>query len=84
LSTPKFAAYAERNLELVKVDFPHLTPLPAEQQHANDALAKQFGVDGFPTYVLVTAAGKELGRQVGYAAGGPDAFIAELGKFSGR
>jgi thiol-disulfide isomerase/thioredoxin len=84
LSTSKFATYAEKNLELVRVDFPHHTPLPAEQQHANDVLAKQFGVDGFPTYVLLTATGKEIGRQVGYLDGGPDAFITELGKFSGR
>jgi thiol:disulfide interchange protein len=84
LSTPKFAAYAGQNLELVKVDFPRHTPLPAEQQHANNALKKQFGVDGYPTYVLLNSAGKELGRQVGYLEGGPNAFIAELEKFNGQ
>jgi thiol-disulfide isomerase/thioredoxin len=84
LSTPKFAAYAAQKLELVKVDFPRRTPLPAEQRSANEALAKQFNVDGYPTYVLVNSAGKEIGRQVGYLEGGPDAFIAELEKFSGR
>jgi len=84
LSTPQFAAYADQNLELVKLDFPRHTPLPADQQSANDALAKQFSVDGFPTYVLLNSAGHELGRQVGYLEGGPSAFIAELSKFSGR
>jgi hypothetical protein len=34
--------------------------------------------------VLLNFAGKELGRQVGYAEGGPDAFIAELDGFSKR
>jgi thiol-disulfide isomerase/thioredoxin len=84
LSTPKFAAYAGRKLELVKVDFPRRVKLPDVLQRDNDALAKQFNVDGFPTYVLLNAAGKELGRQTGYAPGGPDAFIAELEKFGGR
>jgi protein disulfide-isomerase len=68
----------------VKVDFPRHTPLPAEQQRANDALAAQYNVDGYPTYVLLNSAGKEVGRQVGYREGGPNAFIAELEKFSGR
>jgi hypothetical protein len=31
--------------------------------------------------VLLNSAGKELWRQVGYAEGGPDAFIAELDRF---
>ena len=81
LSTGTFAAYAGQNLELVKVDFPRHTLLGEEQQRANHALAKQFSVDGFPTYVLLNADGRELGRQVGYRAGGPDAFIAELEGF---
>ena len=78
LSTEKFAAYAGQKLELVKVDFPRHTPLPDDQRRANDALAARFNVDGYPTYVLLNAAGKELGRQSGYLSGGPDAFIAEL------
>jgi Thioredoxin-like domain len=84
LSKPQFTAYAGQKLELVKVDFPRHTPLPADQQQANDELAKRFGVNGYPTYVLLSSAGQELGRQVGYQQGGPDAFIAELEKFSGR
>jgi len=81
LSTGRFAAYAGQKLELVKVDFPRHTPLGVDQQRANNALAKQFGVDGFPTYVLLNADGRELGRQVGYRNGGPDAFISELDGF---
>jgi thioredoxin-related protein len=68
----------------VKVDFPRHTPLPAAQQSANQALAREFGVHGYPTYVLLNSVGKEIGRQAGYQAGGPQAFIAELEKFSGR
>ena len=56
----------------------------AELKQANDALARQFAVDGYPTYVLLSADGKELGRQVGYAEGGPSAFITELDGFDKR
>jgi hypothetical protein len=38
-------------------------------------------VDGFPTLVVLSADGKEIRRQVGYAPGGPDAFISELEGF---
>jgi thioredoxin-related protein len=84
LSTPQFGDYAHKELELVKVDFPHHTPLPQGQQQANDALAQRFGVDGYPTYILLNSAGLEMGRQVGYLEGGPAAFIAALNKMSGR
>ena len=82
LSTPKFAAYAAHKLQLVRLDFPHHSPQPDALKRANAALYGQFRVDGFPTFILVNSSGKELGRQVGYLRGGPDAFIAELENFS--
>jgi protein disulfide-isomerase len=81
LSTDKFAAYAKDKLVLVLLDFPRTKPQSDSLKQANRELAKQFGVNGYPTYVLLSYAGKELGRQVGYAEGGPDAFIAELENF---
>ncbi|MGA3267129.1 MAG: thioredoxin family protein [Verrucomicrobiota bacterium] len=82
LSTDQFASYAKAKLILVKVDFLRHTPQSSDVKQANDALARQFGVDGFPTYVLLNADGKELGRQDGYLGGGPNAFIAKLENFS--
>jgi thiol-disulfide isomerase/thioredoxin len=84
LSTDKFMAYAGQKLKFVKVDFPRHTPQSDDLKQANAALAKQFAVDGFPTYVLLNSDGRELGRQVGYLNGGPDAFISELDTFSKR
>lgn len=84
LSTDTFAAYAGKKLELVKVDFPRHTPVSEELMRANTALASRFNVDGYPTYVLLNSDGKELGRQVGYLQGGPEAFIGELDGFSRR
>jgi len=84
LSTGKFKDYAGQKLELVKVDFPHHTPQSPDQARANAALGAQCHVDGYPTFILLNAYGKELGRQVGYQAGGPEAFIAELEGFTRR
>jgi protein disulfide-isomerase len=82
LSTDKFAGYAKNKLVLVTLDFPSHIKQDAALKQANEQLAKRFGVNGFPTFVLLNSAGKELGRQVGYLKGGPDAFIAELDGFN--
>jgi len=81
LDTDKFAQYAKSHLELVLADFPNSKPQSDALKAANAALQKKYGVDGFPTLILLSADGKELGRQTGYAPGGTDAFIAELEKF---
>jgi len=81
LSTDKFAGYAKSKLMLVKLDFPSHKEQDAALKHANQEIKKRFGVNGFPTFVLLNSAGRELGRQVGYLRGGPDAFIAELDGF---
>jgi len=82
LSTDKFADYAKSHLELVTLDFPNKKPQSDALKSANATLQKKYNVDGFPTFILLNADGKEIGRQVGYAPGGPEAFIAELEKFS--
>ena len=82
LDTDQFATYARNKLELVLVDFPHSKPQDDALKAANQALAKKYNVDGYPTFVLVNSAGNELGRQVGYRGGGPSAFISELDGFN--
>lgn len=82
LSTSRFASYAQNNLILVRVDFPHNTPQPEMVRRANRDLASRFNVDGYPTLILADSSGKELWRQGGYAPGGPEAFIAKLDGFS--
>jgi len=82
LSTDQFAAYASDKLVLVKLDFPRHTQQDPALKQANQELFQKFNVDGYPTYILLDSSGKELGRQVGYRPGGPDAFITELNGFS--
>ena len=82
LSKAGFAAYAENKLVLVLADFPNHTKQSSALKQANEELGKQFQVDGYPTLVVLNSSGKEIGRQVGYAPGGPDAFIAKLERFN--
>ena len=81
LSQKEFADYAAKNLVLVEVDFPNKKQLSEETKKQNAELQTKFGAKGFPTFVLVDKDGKELGKQVGYVAGGPSAFIAKLDGF---
>lgn len=78
-SKPEFAEYAKKNLVLVEVDFPRTKKLSAEQKAANDALQKKYGVQGFPTIIVLNSDGKQVG-ELGYMKGGPAAFTAELDK----
>jgi len=84
LSTPEFAEYATKNLVLVEVDFPRKKQQSAELKKANKALDAKYHVDGYPTFVVLSKDGKEVGRQEGYAAGGAKAFITKLEKFKGK
>ena len=64
---------------LLEVDFPRMKELSDEQKAANEKLAEQYGIYGFPTVVVLDSNGKTLG-QLGYMRGGPKAFIAALEK----
>jgi protein disulfide-isomerase len=78
-----FKDFADANYILVTVDFPQRTQLPDALKQQNDALGKQFSIDGYPTLIVLDADGKELGRQTGYDPGsGPPAVIAKLKSFN--
>ena len=78
-SKPEFAEYARQNLVLVELDFPRSKALSSEVRSQNAALAEKYGIDGFPTIVVLNADGKPVGM-LGYVPGGPSAFIEELKK----
>src|SRR5271170_3695118 len=69
-----FKDFADKNYILVTVDFPNQKQLPDDVKSQNDALGKQFKVDGYPTLIVLDPDGKELGRETGYDPGsGPKA-----------
>jgi len=78
-SQPEFADYAAKHLVLLEVDFPHGKAQSDAQKMANGKLADRFGIDGFPTVVLLDSSEKKIG-ELGYMPGGPKAFIAALEK----
>ena len=76
-SKPEFKEYASKNLVLLELDFPRMKKMPPEVTAQNEKLAIKYGIQGFPTVVVFDSQGKPLGA-LGYQAGGPQAFIAEL------
>jgi protein disulfide-isomerase len=79
-STKEFAEFAKENLVLVEVDFPRRTKLPDEQKKANDALAKQYEIEGFPTVIVLDSKGKQLSKAVGYPGTSAKDYVANLQK----
>lgn len=82
LDTPEFLVFADKNLALVRADFPRLkkNQLDKKQTAQNEALAEKYNQEGkFPLTVLVGADGKVLKEWDGYPAGiTTDAFIQEI------
>ena len=69
-SKPEFQKLAEEKLVLVELDFPRSKTQSAELKKQNQELAEKFGIEGFPTLVLLSSQGTEVARNVGYLAGG--------------
>ena len=82
-STPEFQKYAQANLVLLELDFPHKKVLPPALKSQNAALEQKYGIQGYPTIVVLDAQGNKVG-ELGYQPGGPQAFIAELDKLKAR
>lgn len=82
-SEKAFKDYARENLVLLEVDFPHAKHQSKKLKEQNEKLSKEYGIEGYPTIVILNAEGKKVG-QLGYMEGGPEAFIAELDKLKGK
>ena len=54
LSKPEFSEFANKNYVMLLCDFPQAGAKPA-QIKKNKALAQKFGIEGFPTLVLIDA-----------------------------
>lgn len=74
-STPAFKA--QKDFVLVSLDFPRRKEIPADQKAKNEALMRQWGVQGFPTIVLTNAAGEPYAT-TGYQPGGPEKYLPHL------
>src|SRR5262249_48339706 len=79
----EFRDYAAKNLILVEVDYPKRKELAEALKQQNEKLMKQYGIDGFPTIIVLGPDGKIAGRFTGYGGEGPAEFIAKIDKLRG-
>jgi protein disulfide-isomerase len=81
-SQKAFKDYAKDNLVLFLADFPRKKTLPAEMKKQNEDLAGKYGIEGFPTVLLLDAEGKVL-QTTGYRQGGAEAYVKHLKELIG-
>lgn len=60
--TKEFSDYAKNHLVLVEVDFPVKKKQSPALKAANEALAREFKVDGYPTLIVLAPDGRKLGE----------------------
>ena len=79
-SSPEFKAYEKLNLDFVHLDYPANVELRPDTKATNIALAKQFQVQGYPTFLGLNQDGKEIWREEGITLdqASPKVFIALL------
>ena len=63
----------------MEVDFPRAKEQSRNVRLQNQNLAQQYGIDGFPTIIVLNGEGKVVGA-FGYMEGGAATFISELEK----
>lgn len=68
LSTPEFEAWAKENVVLLELDFPRRSPQSAVLKQQNQDLAKKYGINAYPSVLLIDARGEKLGDRLGYLA----------------
>lgn len=73
-------AYAEKSLIMVLVDFPKdKTLVPERYVERNETIKEEFGVTGFPAFILLDADGKSvLGRLGAGKEKTPESFSGEI------
>ena len=79
LSTSEFKQYAAKHLILLKIDFPRNIPQSQALKDQNQRLQSQYGIQGYPTCIILNSQGQKVG-QLGYQEGGPGPFIEALNK----
>ena len=66
LDTPEFEAYAKDKFVFMEVDLPQNPKFDTALRARNEELAKQYGVNGFPTIMVLTPQGELAGGFNGY------------------
>lgn len=78
LTDKEFQKFAKDSLVLVYADKPSRKKQSAEVAKNSQELLDKFDVDGFPTVILLSPDGKELGRKSGYGGQNAKKYVKEL------
>ena len=78
LTSSEFVEYAKKNLVLVEVDFPTQKKQSAELKKANKELQEKFGIESYPTIIILGSSGKQLSKEAGYSGEKPKDVIAKI------
>jgi thioredoxin-related protein len=80
-STKEFQDYAAKNFVLLELDFPRRKEQARELVTQNQELAARFGIEVFPSIIIIDAEGKKLGELLGYDPGNSvQSYIDQLEK----
>ena len=71
--------WAATSIVLATIDFPSDESLvPDGFRERNRKLSDQYGIEGYPTYVLLSAEGEEVGRLGASRDASPEKFVAQI------
>ncbi len=73
----EFIEYANKNLVLVKLDFPKNIEQSQETVYYNRQMAQKYGIQGFPTIILLDSNGEVI-NYTGYQDGGAQSYIEHI------
>ena len=76
-SQKEFQEFAKKNLVLAEVDFPRRKWQTPARKRANEKLRQLYGVEGYPTVLLLTPRGMIV-AQLGYEPGGAEKYVEKL------
>jgi protein disulfide-isomerase len=77
LTQPAFQDYAKDNMETFIADFPRNIQQSAELKQQNAALAREYGISGYPTVMIVNPDGSVI-KKTGYIQGGAENYVNHL------
>ena len=79
-SQKEFEEYANKNLVLVKLDFPRDIQQTDATKLYNNTLAQKYGIEGFPTILILNSKG-DLVAKTGYQPGGAANYVQHIKSF---
>lgn len=77
LNTDEFKKYADTNLICVKLDFPRNIIQSDELKAQNQELARRYGIEGYPTILILNPSGELLATE-GYQEGGVAKYLKKI------